>query len=329
MGLNYKISVIIPAYNVAQWLPRCIESVLGQTYQNLEILLIDDGSTDDTVSIIDAYAEKDPRIIAIHQENHGVSHARNQGLLLATGDLIAFIDSDDALEPDMHELLVQVMEAHNADISHCGYKHIVRDEIRLVHDTRRILPQSRDEALCCLVGGRLFDGGLWNKLFRREVLSGLRFREGIRMNEDILFCFEAFCRAEKTVFADYALYHYYARIGESAVFTVPDEKKLTDSVMVNREIYQRLRDTKLHDIAAERYIRTLSGYYLFCMDHKCASCREIASEIQTVADSADSLGRNMTATVLMIRYCPWLYRLVRRVYSKIRKPHWEARKDKA
>lgn len=322
-----KISVIIPVYNAGPFLPACLDSVLAQTYRELEILLIDDGSTDDSGAICDRYAAMDPRIRVIHQENGGVSAARNRGLELATGELISFIDGDDTMEPDMYELLVRLMEEHHTDISHCGYKHLVRDEVRLVNDTRQIRLQTRDEALSCFVRGVLFGGGLWNKLFRRELLEGLSFQTGLRNNEDILFNFEAFSRAQTTVFADFPLYNYVARIGTSAIFTIPSEKKIQDSCHVSRTIYERLRGTGLHDAAAVRYIRSLRGYYQYCARYAPDKCADIRTKLLAVACESGDLGRNMTISVNLIRYCPRLFRMVYTIYNKVRKPQWEARKE--
>ena len=325
--MTMKISVIVPVYNCEAYLPGLLDSVLAQTYQNFEIILIDDGSRDGSGNLCDAYAEKDSRIRVVHQENHGVSHARNRGLALAAGDAVSFIDSDDTLEPDMYELLVNTMQEHEADIAHCGYKHIVGEEIRLVHDTKRVIPQTTGEALECFVSGRLFGGGLWNKLFRAELVKDLTFREDLKINEDILFNFQAFCRAKKSVFADYALYNYVARFGASAVFRTPDGKKAADACEVAKVIYETLAGTELNDAAAERCIRALSGYYKYCAKNKPEMCRQIAADIRQAAAGANRLGRNMKITVCLIRYCPWLYRLVYAVYEKLRKPQWEARKD--
>ena len=322
-----KISVIVPVYNAENYLSACLDSILSQTYQDFEIILIDDGAKDASGQICDAYAGKDPRIQVVHQENGGVSRARNRGLELATGELISFIDSDDTLEPDMYELLVRVMQEHNADISHCGYKHIVGEEIRLVHDTKRVIPQNTQEALDCFVDGRLFGGGLWNKLYRRELLDGLSFREDLKNNEDILFNFEAFRRANRSVFADYPLYNYIARVGTSAVFTIPSEKKIRDSCIVSQTIWESLRGTPLQDSAAVRHLRSLRSHYLYCVKYAPEKCGDIRSDILLVAREVGNLGRNMSINVKLIRYCPWLFRLVYTTYDKIRKPQWEARKD--
>ena len=321
-----KISIIIPIYNCEKFIADCINSVLKQTWRDYEIIIVNDGSTDMSGKICDEFAQKDNRITVIHQENHGVSHARNIGLLHVTGEAVSFIDGDDTLESEMYEILIQAMQEYNADISHCGYKHIVGEEIRLVHDTKRVLVQDQQEALECVVSGRFVGGGLWSKLFRRELLNGLSFRENLKINEDILFNYEAFSKAEKVVFIDSALYNYIARLGISAIFKTPDEKKIKDTCEVSEYIYEGLKGGTLEDVAAERYIRSLSGYYQYCMRNRKEKCKDISSIIEKVADDMGNLGRNMSITVKLIRYCPWLYRIVISLYKKIRKPQWEARK---
>ncbi len=322
-----KISIIIPVYNCEQFISDCMNSVLKQTWKDYEIIIVNDGSTDSSGRICDEYAQKDKRITVIHQENHGVSFARNVGLLHATGDVVSFIDGDDTLEPEMYEVLVQAMQKYDADIAHCGYKHIVGEEVRLVHDTKRVLIQEQQEALECLVSGRFFGGGLWSKLFRKDLLCGLTFRESLKINEDILFNYEAFSKAQKTVFVDCALYNYIARFGTSAVFKTPDEKKVKDTCEVSQYIYDGLKEGKLKDIASERYIRSLSGYYRYCMHYRKEECKIIAAKMKEIAKNTENLGRNMMLTVKLVCYCPWLYRIVISLYTRIRKPQWEARKE--
>ena len=131
-----KISVIIPAYNSERWIRRCLESVLAQSYRNLEILVVDDGSTDKTFGIAMSIAETDGRVKCFRQRNRGVASARNQGLKQVTGNIITFIDSDDYIEKDMYETMLAVMREQGADIVECACRH-VDEEGRLLRDSAR------------------------------------------------------------------------------------------------------------------------------------------------------------------------------------------------
>lgn len=324
-GDVFMISVIIPVYNAEKYLRECVNSVCTQTYSDLQIILVDDGSKDASGAICDALAEKDPRVQVIHQSNQGVSAARNAGLKAATGDLVSFIDADDTLDPDMYEFLVRLMEEHDADISHCAYRHIVGEEVRLVHDTRQVYPQSRNEALQCLVGSRLFVGSLWNKLYRCEVLKGLRFDEDIKINEDILYNYFAFKNAGTSVFADVCKYNYIAHKTSSACFVTADVRKARDACCVNAAIYEDTNGTALQRSAAVRYLRALSGYFrVCCVDRSMAAQRDhIRDELWRVYRANPNVGRNMKITALLIHYAPWLYRFIYAVHDRVRKPNWE------
>lgn len=318
-----KISVIVPIYNCERYLPECLKSIVNQSYKNLEIILVDDGSTDESSRICDEYALVDKRIKVIRQENKGVSAARNKGLEYATGELISFIDSDDTLDEDMYELLVRLLLEKEADVVHCGYKHIVGTEIRLVHDTKCIEVQDKEQALQCLIGGRLFVGSLWNKLYRREILDGIIFREDLKINEDILYNFEVFQKANKSVFADYAKYNYIAHKDSSACFVTPNERKLKDACVVNRFIYTRVKNSNIFDLACERYLRSLSGYYRYCMNNNKSECSNIAEIMWDVYKETKKIGKNIKITVWLIHTCPKLYGLIYLLYDKVRKPNWE------
>lgn len=318
-----KISVIVPIYKCEQFLPACLDSILSQTYTDLEIILVDDGSPDQAPQICDEYEKADVRIKVIHQENQGVSAARNVGLRLASGELISFIDSDDTLEPDMYELLIRTMRDYNADISHCGFNRVEDGVVHPIYDSKQTVLQTSEEAISCLLTGRLFTGSLWNKLFRKTLLDGLSFREELKINEDVLFDFEAFKRAKRIVFSDYAKYNYMVRQSNSACFVTPNEKKLKDSLWVNRYMYEALSKSDLADAAAERYLRCLSGYYRYGAAHKKNDCNTTAHIIWDVARNTKNLGRSMKLTVSLIHCCPGLYCLIYSVYDRIRKPNWE------
>ncbi len=200
------ISVIIPVYNPGEHLRKCLDSIIGQTHRNLEIILIDDGSTDDSGKVCDEYAAKDSRVVCVHQPNGGVSNARNHGLSLAHGDYVNFPDSDDYLEPDSYEYLLKLMNEHQVDAVNFEYfvtypshenAHQLSDSSYGLFDTEgahRIV--LTDEPFCC------------NKLYKKEQVDGLSFRTDIFRGEDSLFAHQALDRAEKVWFDKRPLYHY-------------------------------------------------------------------------------------------------------------------------
>ena len=203
-----KISVIVPAYNCQDTIERCINSIQKQTFNNLEIIIVNDGSSDNTEAKIKELQDKDSRIIAISIPNGGVSHARNTGIDKASGDFITFVDSDDYIDEEMYECLYNLIKEYNVQIAHCSYKNIDGEIVVPVGDTGKIIVQNHDEAIKCLLSGKLFAGGNWNKLYKKELFSHIRFDERIRINEDVLVNFELLDLVEKSVFVDKAFYSY-------------------------------------------------------------------------------------------------------------------------
>lgn len=202
------ISVIIPVYNTKQYLQSCLDSILAQTYTDLEILFIDDGSTDGSSELLDAFGAQDGRIRVIHQKNGGVCAARNRGIQEARGDYLSFIDSDDTLEPDMYAVLMSLIRERGVDIAHCSYNRVTAGVVKPIGNSGQVYPQSRTEALRCLLTGRLFVGSCWTKLYARRLFDVVRFPSGIRTNEDMLVNFRVFSRAENSVFIDVCKYNY-------------------------------------------------------------------------------------------------------------------------
>ena len=163
---DIKLSLIIPVYNIASYLPRCLDSIINQKYKNLEIIVVNDGSTDTSREVIDDYCNKDSRITAIHKENGGVSTARLAGVSAATGDYIGFVDGDDYIEPDMFDRLIKNAVEHNADISHCGYKMVFPNgRIDYYYNTGRKGVQDNLEGLADLLNGERIEPGLVNKIY--------------------------------------------------------------------------------------------------------------------------------------------------------------------
>lgn len=208
------ISIIIPVYNVEKDLRKCLDSIVNQTYKNLEIILIDDGSTDNGAEICRQYAQKDDRIVFMSRENRGVSATRNEGIDLAHGDYFSFIDSDDYLEPDAYEYLLNIVSEHNVDA--VNYEHFItfpdKEIIHKLADSNYGLfdKKGAQYQLLCKVAFA------WNKLFSKKIIENLRFDEEILRGEDSLFSHLAFSRAEKVWFDSRPLLHY-VQSEESAV----------------------------------------------------------------------------------------------------------------
>ena len=205
------ISVIVPIYKVEEYLPRCVESLLGQTDGDFELILVDDGSPDRCGAICDEYGAKDSRIAVIHKENGGLSDARNAGLEIARGEYIAFVDSDDWVSPRYLELLRQGLETTGSDICECG---ILRTEGDSCPEPAETEPEvfNTVAALEQLIRDGKFHQYVWNKLYRREVVGDILFPRG-RMNEDDFWTYQVFGRAKRIVKIDAVLYNYFQRPG--------------------------------------------------------------------------------------------------------------------
>ncbi|OUQ02420.1 hypothetical protein B5E92_14680 [Erysipelatoclostridium sp. An15] len=164
------LSIIIPAYNIEPYIGRCLESLIIQTYKNLEIIVVDDGSTDNTLSIIKEYCNKDNRINVIHKKNEGVSVARLIGMKKASGEYIGFVDGDDIVEKDMFEFLINNAKKYGTDISHCGYVMDFPDgHSDYYYNTGRIIIQNNSKGLEDLLGGKYIEPGLCNKIYKINI----------------------------------------------------------------------------------------------------------------------------------------------------------------
>lgn len=260
---NALISVIVPAYNIAPDIGRCLESLLAQEHRELEIIVVNDGSTDKTGEIIDGYARRDPRIIPLHKENGGVSSARLAGLSVASGTYIGFVDGDDYIEPDMYRVLLRNAQENHADISHCGYQMVFPTRVDYYYNTGKRVIQDRQTGLKDLLSGSFVEPGLWNKLYHRSLFAnlpqGAQFPQQIKINEDLLMNYWLFQAADTSVYEDFCPYHYILRKGSASTSKL-NEHKLKDPVSVMRII---LEDSKkmpeVFAVAQQRYITQLIG----------------------------------------------------------------------
>lgn len=220
-----KVSVIIPVYNVEKYLPRCIKSVLDQTYQDLEIILVDDGTKDNSGIMCDEYATKDNRIRVIHKENGGLSSARNSGIEIATGDAVFFLDSDDYLSTECIEKMVCLMEENDADISIIQMKYIPENQNDecAEKEIENVVVMNSEIAIEESLYQRLYTCCAPAKLYKRSVIGNTRFPLG-RISEDLATCHLFLNNANKIVYSNY--YGYYYRQHESSIMHVFNPKRL-------------------------------------------------------------------------------------------------------
>lgn len=208
------ISVIVPVYNVRDYLEKCLLSICVQTYSNLEIILIDDGSSDGSGELCDLYAQRDKRIKVIHQVNAGQSAARNRGLDIAQGEFLGFVDSDDWIESDMYDFLYRLLEENAADVSICSHYIETEAKTRVRYSTGRLTCFSCEEAMRALVKDKRVRNYMWDKLYRRQLFDGIYFPEN-RVFEDIAVSYHVFYKAHRVVMQDCPKYHYLKREGST------------------------------------------------------------------------------------------------------------------
>ena len=216
------ISVIVPVYNVEAYLDKCISSIVNQTYRNLEIILVDDGSPDNCPAMCDAWAKKDSRIRVFHQNNQGGGAARNTGLEVASGSLIAFVDSDDYIAPDMYMHLYKLLEL-GADIAECGYVEVTDDDAPFTYEYET-QAYSVMEALEEHIHDRIFRQLIWNKLYRRKVLDGVQFPVGKKIDDEF-FTYQALGNASTLIHSTRVCYAYRQQ-SESVMHSTPIIERL-------------------------------------------------------------------------------------------------------
>ncbi len=254
------ISVIIPVYNVAAYLPQCIESVLNQDHELLEVILIDDGSTDDSGTICDAYAARDSRIRVLHQKNGGAAAAKNAGLRTATGEYLSFVDSDDYLEPKVYGYMLEVLKTSGADAAQFSFRDVYQDRTedqvpypgRSLVDNRTYLVRFTKDWSCAL---------LWNKLYKRSLFENVFFEEGHKIDDEY-FTYRGFLGEGQVVYDERIIYNYRKRA--SSVMSSPEagEQRILDCLDAIVKRRQRVLEChpQLRREFDENYLDAL--YYL-------------------------------------------------------------------
>ena len=260
---NPLISIIVPIYKVEDYIRKCVDSILNQTYKNLEIILVDDGSPDNCGSICEEYSLKDKRIKVIHKKNGGLSSARNAGLDIASGEYIGFIDSDDWIESDMYESLYNALMKYNADISVCGRYIVKENRITTISDTEKAEVFTRREALAELVldeysGMKNF---AWDKLYKKELFENIRYPEG-KYFEDIFTTYKLFSISNKIVDIKSPKYYYLLR--EDSICGTNAASKRYDYYQANIECLEYIK--KIEPLLSDMCDKQLFNRIHFCLN---------------------------------------------------------------
>ena len=259
-----RLSVIVPVYKVEKYIHKCVESILNQTFTDFELILVDDGSPDDCGRICDEYAKKDARVRVIHKENGGQSSARNIGLDAARGEIIGFVDSDDDIDINMYQYLIEFMDKEKLDLVFCDVYLIRGTRIReqSMYSSNKVLSreQGLNDNLICKI-----DNAVWNKIYKKDIFENLRFTEGI-VYEDVRIMYKIFDRIKKSGYLKKSLYYYYKRKNSTIAQSFNSKsrydcfkgykERLEFSIKENLECVEMCRV-----LAVETALATLTAFY--------------------------------------------------------------------
>ncbi len=310
------ITIVVPIYNMQEYLKRCVDSIISQTYSNIEILLIDDGSTDKSKEICDEYSKIDNRIRVFHKPNGGLSDAKNYGLKKATGTYVTFVDSDDWIEPDMYKKMLFEMNKTNSDIVICGRYIDYENGNSKKWFNRDKLIMNGDESLIYLNSFYNFDMASWDKLYKKDLFRNIEFPYGKKC-EDAYTTYLLFSRCNRVTYIPECYYHYYQRNGSisrgktiNMDYIYAAEEQLTffeqkyPNIMFVAETNYVFAIKSMFQVSVERNLkltndfkirkRSLGRYRKSVINNKYISCKK-------------------KITYLLFTYCTWLYRILLKI----------------
>lgn len=316
------VSIIIPIYNVEKYLRECIDSVLKQTYNNLQIILVDDGSPDNCGSICDEYAEKDDRITVIHKENGGLSSARNEGIKIARGQYIGFVDSDDFIDENMYSNLMHNININNADIAICGRVYVYGDKNVIRCKKNIYLKMNSEEAINKMNTFGYYDVASWDKIYKRELFEGIEFPIG-KLSEDWFTTYKLLDKAETIIYDSTPMYYYRQR-----------EKSITHSRKVNyNPIYaskevlglveKKYPDSIIYAITA--YVYANIGVYDNLILYDKENNDEIKKVLINIKENYDLVIKNKELSnkrilqLKLLKLSPMIYNCVFKIFDLLRR----------
>ena len=313
------ISVIIPVYNASVFLEKCVRSVLNQNYAQLEVILVDDGSKDNSLAVCQNLASNDSRIHVIHQENSGVSAARNTGLAHATGEYVSFVDADDYLTADYFQHLLKNAEDHNADIVCCDFIEILNDqEVQISLQkvrTSRVVPDLYSLFYDSVEGQETYSTCVWGKLIRTGLAKKVSFKT-LRFGEDQVYMFDLFCTGPRVYLDTYKGYYYVRnessatmKSGSLSIARTIDEMSMQQYKAEHlpgeaSSLYPRYYDKYAMSVHGYARAVVISGNVQERKEHR----KQLCSIIDQILKKSDLLSRRTKIYLAMYRYCPWLYR---------------------
>ena len=284
--MSKLVSIIVPVYNVQKYIKQCLDSILNQSYKNIEIILVDDGSKDDSGYFCDCISKLDSRVKVLHKENGGLSSARNSGLEISTGEYIVFIDSDDWIELDYIEKLYSNIINYNADIAVCGVKKVWDDgkECQMTN-FKSISCFNSKESMKELIKERNLNVAVWNKMYKKSLLDGIEFSVG-KINEDVDWTWKIISRSNKTVVFEDLLYNYRQRSGSIMSTSASSNYKFILDCMLERHRYI---ESKYHDMVDDSALSImytcLYQGQIYLKTHKYKECLVCFRDINKVLDS--------------------------------------------
>ena len=325
--MKEKISVIVPVYNAEEYVENTVQSIINQTYKNIQIILVDDGSIDQSLKIIQQLAKKEKRIKVIHQENKGVSAARNKGISFATGDYLTFVDADDLLEPKACEILYDNIKKYNSDISIASVKKInIANHIISPTPTNKIHKYSKEEFLKIffLNDGSIDVASAYAKLYSKKIYKEIAYVENRNSNEDRYYLFESILKSNTIVFQDSSIYIY--KMHENSLSTSKVNERLFDNIYFAKEMLKASKKQmpKLYNFALYNYqITTLWVYrnfyrYKDIMKKYKVKLKLIRKEIINT-QKIEYLSVSKNIEIIIIHYFNYLYYWFIKIGDKVRK----------
>ena len=321
------ISLIVPIYNVADFLSRTLESVKRQTFTDFEALCINDGSKDTSADIVKSFADTDERFKLINQDNAGLSGARNTGLKNARGEYIMFLDGDDYMHKQCMEIAYNTIKKTDTDICVFGYSRVLPQEnmTDVIYDKENALKYIENPALYLL---KEFPEDIvlaWNKIYKREVVKNIRFDSRFKINEDVLFNYYAFKNAKKTIYIDSCFYIYHVE-ETSACKNTAKLKNAEDCYLVSQIMQQESIGTAYEELASMRFLNNKINLYRTYKNYAEKRDTKRLKELkQSIKEDMKrfKLGKNQKVSAFLIVHFGPLYVFMYNIYDRLRTPNWD------